>query len=140
MKEKVFNSNEKLECCDVDVTEQGSIIVDPRSYNRSGMERLGEPKKAVRGRVKVEDNSIKFLPYDQANKKPTFKKQVVVGSTTISITEDKVKISFLVPRHLTKSLMPLYIQSEIDEVKRRLTADVYDSVVSLSAAEKGGEL
>lgn len=124
----------------MDVTEQGSIIVDPRSYNRSGMERLGEPKKAVRGRVKVEDNSIKFLPYDQANKKPTFKNQVVVGSTTISITEDKVKISFLVPRHLTKQLMPLYIQSEIDEVKRRLTADVYDSIVSLDAAEKGGEL
>ena len=54
---------------------------------------------------------------------------MVVGSTTLGVTEDKVKISFMVPRHLTKPLMVMYIQSEIDEVKRRLNEDVYDSLV-----------
>ena len=67
---------------------------------------------------------------------------VVVGSTTLQCTEEKVKISFMVPRHLTKALMVMYIQSEIDEVKRRLETDVYDTLVSgqQTAEEKeGGE-
>ncbi len=125
-----FNSNETLECCDVSVSQQGNIAIDPKKYNADGMERLGVPAKSVRGRVRVADGLIKFDPYDEASRRPTFSKQVVVGSTTISVTEDKVKIAFLVGRHMSKEIMLMYIQSEIDEVKRRLALDVYDSVVS----------
>lgn len=130
MSENHFNSNETLECCDVSVSQQGNITVDPKKYNADGMERLGVPSKNVRGRVRVADGLIKFDPYDEASRRPTFSKQVVVGSTTISVTEDKVKIAFLVGRHMSKEIMLMYIQSEIDEVKRRLALDVYDSVVS----------
>jgi hypothetical protein len=70
-----------------------------------------------------------FAPYAEGARKPTYQKQVVVGSTTLSVTEDKVKVSFMVPRHLEKRLMLLYVQSEIDEVKRRLDTDGYDSLV-----------
>ena len=100
-----------------------------KSYHSGALERLGKPEKTIRGRVKMEDTSFVFEPYAESTRKPTYQKQVVVGSTTLAVTEDKVKVSFLVPRHLTKPLMVLYIQSEIDEVKRRLEADVYDSLV-----------
>ena len=52
----------------------------------------------------------------------------MVGSTTLKTTKDKVYISFTVPRHLTKPLMTLYIQSEMDEVKRRLEEDLYEKL------------
>ena len=53
-----------------------------------------------------------------------------------------MKISFMIPRHLAKPLMLMYIQSEIDEVKRRLALDVYDTLVSgqqASEEQEGGE-
>ena len=50
------------------------------------------------------------------------------GAHLAAVTEDKVKVSFMVPRHLSKALMTLYIQAEIDEVKRRLESDVYDAL------------
>ena len=53
----------------------------------------------------------------------------MAACTTLAVTEDRVKVWFMVPRHLSKALMMLYIQSEIDEVKRRLDEDVYDSLV-----------
>lgn len=52
----------------------------------------------------------------------------MVGSTTLKTTKDKVYISFAVPRHLTKPLMTLYIQSEMDEVKRRIEEDLYEKL------------
>ena len=111
------------------------MTVMTREYAHSGaLKRLGKPEKTIRGRVKMVDTSFVFEPYAEASRKPTYKKQVVVGSTTLAVTEDKVKVSFLVPRHLTKPLMVMYIQSEIDEVKRRLETDVYDSLV----AQEGG--
>ena len=129
-----FKSNETLECCNVSVTQQGDITIDPKTYNTFALERLGTPERAIRGRVKVADGVFNFAPYAEGARKPTYQKQVVVGSTTLAVTEDKVKVSFMVPRHLTKPLMLLYIQSEIDEVKRRLDVDVYDSLV----VQKGG--
>ena len=51
-----------------------------------------------------------------------------MGSTTLKTTKEKVYISFAVPRHLAKNLMTLYIQSEIDEVKRRIEEDVYEKL------------
>jgi hypothetical protein len=126
---KYFNSNETLEMCDVKVAEDGRIEIQTKPYHAPELERLGcppNPTHSIRGRVtKVEQNFV-FAPYAEASRKPTYKKQVVVGSTTLGVTEDKVKISFMVPRHLAKPLMVMYIQSEIDEVKRRLETDVYD--------------
>ena len=130
---KIFNSNETLEMCNVIVTQEGGVTIKTK-YCSAELERLGKPKKAIRGRMKVVEKDLIFDPYGEGTRKPTYKKQVVVGSTTLAVTEDKVKVSFLVPRHLSKPLMTLYIQSEIDEVKRRLDTDVYDTLV----AQKGG--
>ena len=128
---KYFNSSETLESCDVRINENGKIMVETKDYlHTNALKRLGKPEKTIRGRVKMDDTRFIFEPYAEASRKPTYKKQVVVGSTTVAVTEDKVKISFLVPRHLTKALMTLYIQSEIDEEKRRLNADIYDTVVA----------
>ena len=138
-----FNSNETLECCDVSVSQQGNIAIDPKKYNADGMERLGVPAKSVRGRVRVADGLLKFDPYDEASRRPTFSKQVHVSSATLSVTADKVKLSFMIPRHLTKQLMLMYIQSEIDEVKRRLGEDLYDCIVServnVNVEKEGGQ-
>ena len=130
---KYFNSNETLECCDVTVTQEGNVTIKAK-YCSAELARLGKPEKAIRGRMKMMEKDLVFDPYAEGTRKPTYKKQVVVGSTTLAVTEDKVKVSFLVPRHLSKALMTLYIQSEIDEVKRRLDTDVYDTLV----APKGG--
>ena len=134
----IFKSNETLEACDVKVSQDGRIEINTRGWNNAALERLGKPEKAIRGRVtQVEQNFI-FAPYAEGSRKPTYKKQLVVGSTTLAVTEDKVKISFMVPRHLSKPLMTLYIQSEIDEVKRRLDTDVYDTLVVASPAPSQG--
>ena len=118
--------------CDVKVSQDGRIEIATKSYHAAEMERLGTPEKAVRGRMKMVEQNFIFDPYAEGSRKPTYKKQLVVGSTTLAVTEDKVKISFLVPRHLSKPLMTLYIQSEIDEVKRRLEEDVYEALVVAS--------
>lgn len=128
---KYFNSNEKLEYCTVDVTENGQITIATQPYHAPELERLGcppNPTHSIRGRVTMSYDRKEFIfaPYAEGARKPTYQKQVVVGSTTLAVTEDKVKISFMVPRHLEKRLMLLYVQSEIDEVKRRLETDVYD--------------
>ena len=128
---KYFNSSETLESCDVRINENGKIMVETKDYlHTNALKRLGKPEKTIRGRVKMVEKDFIFEPYAEASRKPTYKKQVVVGSTTVAVTEDKVKLSFLVPRHLTKALMTLYIQSEMDEVLRRLNADIYDTVVA----------
>ena len=134
MSKKIFQSNETLEMCDVKVSEDGRIEITTKSYHNGELERLGTPEKAIRGRVKMVEKNFVFDPYAEGSRKPTYKKQIVVGSTTLAVTEDKVKVSFLVPRHLSKPLMTLYIQSEIDEVKRRLDTDVYDTLVKGGAA------
>ena len=74
------------------------------------------------------DRQEHFAPYAENSRRPTFSKQVHVSSATLSVTADKVKLSFMIPRHLTKPLMLMYIQSEIDEVKRRLGEDLYDCI------------
>ena len=132
MSTKIFQSNETLEMCDVKVSEDGRIEITTKSYHNGELGRLGTPEKTIRGRMKMVEKDFIFDPYAEGSRKPTYKKQVVVGSTTLAVTEDKVKISFMVPRHLSKPLMTLYIQSEIDEVKRRLDTDVYDMLVKAS--------
>ena len=128
--------------CDVTVTQEGNVTIKTKSYHTAELERLGMPEKTIRGRMKMVERDLVFDPYAEGSRKPTYSKQVVVGSTTLAVTEDKVKVSFLVPRHLSKPLMTLYIQSEIDEVKRRLDTDVYDYLVKgspLPAPPEGGE-
>lgn len=141
---KYFNSNETLEMCDVKVAEDGRIEIQTKSYHAPELARLGcppNPTHSIRGRFTKVEQSFIFAPYAEASRKPTYSKQVVIGSTTLGVTEDKVKISFMVPRHLRRELMVMYIQSEIDEVKRRLALDVYDTLVTKDTAdaEKGGQ-
>ena len=129
-KKTPFQSNETLEMCDVKVSQDGRIEIATKSYHTAEMQRLGKPEKAVRGRMKMVEQNFIFDPYAESSRKPTFEKKVVVGSTTLQCTEDKIKVSFLVPRHLRKDIMVMYIQSEMDEVKRRLVTDVYDALAS----------
>ena len=139
---KYFNSNETLEMCDVKVAEDGRMEIQTKSYHTAELERLGcppAPTHAIRGRVTKVEQSFVFAPYAEQSRKPTYSKQVVVGSTTLGVTEEKVKISFMVPRHLTKALMVMYIQAEIDEVKRRLALDVYDMLASGQQTTDNGQ-
>lgn len=145
---KYFNSNETLEMCDVKVAEDGRVEIGTKSYHAPELERLGcppNPTHAIRGRVVMDEQNFVFAPYAEQSRKPTYSKQVVVGSTTLQCTEEKVKISFMVPRHLRKDIFILYVQSEIDEVKRRLAIDVYDMLAnasndddSVNVEEEGG--
>lgn len=138
-KKTPFQSNETLEMCDVKVSQDGRIEIATKSYHAEELQRLGAPEKAIRGRVTKVEQSFVFAPYAEASRKPTFDKKVVVGSTTLQCTEDKIKISFLVPRHLRKDIMVMYIQSEMDEVKRRLVTDVYDTLTDNGQQpEEGG--
>ena len=125
---KFFNSNETLEMCDVKVGQDGRIDIETNPCHATELERLGNPGRAIRGRVVMEDGNLHFAPYAENSRRPTFSKQVHVSSATLSVTADKVKLSFMIPRHLTKQLMLMYIQSEIDEVKRRLGEDLYDCI------------
>ena len=137
-KKTPFQSNETLEMCDVKVSQDGRIEIATKSYHAEELQRLGTPEKAIRGRVTKVEQSFVFAPYAEASRKPTFDKKVVVGSTTLQRTEDKIKISFLVPRHLRKDIMVMYIQSEMDEVKRRLVTDVYDTLTDNGQQPEGG--
>ena len=139
-----FNSNETLEMCDVKISEKGRIEINTKSYHSAELERLGTPEKTIRGRVKMEKQCFVFEPYAEASRKPTYKKQVVVGSTTLAVTEDKVKLSLVLSRNYSKEMLVRLIEAEMEEVLRRLEEDVYDSIVAShkndndNVEEKGG--
>ena len=136
---KIYQGYQTLEMCDVKVAEDGRIEIQTKSYHAPELARLGcppNPTHSIRGRVTKVEQRFVFAPYAEASRKPTYSKQMVVGSTTLGVTEDKVKISFMVPRHLAKPLMLMYIQSEIDEVKRRLETDVYDMLAASPKTRK----
>ena len=94
MSKQHFNSNETLEMCDVVVSQDGRVEVKTKSFHTAEMQRLGTPKGPVRGRMQVEGVNILFAPYAEGTRKPTFSQTVVVGSTSLQCTEDKVKVSF----------------------------------------------
>ena len=125
-----FNSNETLEMCDVKISEKGRIEINTKSYHSAELERLGTPEKTIRGRVKMEKQNFVFEPYAEASRKPTYKKQVVVGSTTVAVTEDKVKLSLVLSRNYSKEMLVRLIEAEMEEVLRRIEEDIYDTVVA----------
>ena len=125
-----FNSNETLEMCDVKISEKGRIEINTKSYHSAELERLGTPEKTIRGRVKMEKQNFVFEPYAEASRKPTYKKQVVVGSTTVAVTEDKVKLSLVLSRNYSKEMLVRLIETEMEEVLRRIEEDIYDTVVA----------
>ena len=128
---KYFNSSETLEMCDVRINENGKIMVETKDYlHTNALNRLGKPEKTIRGRVKMDDTRFIFEPYAEASRKPTYKKQVVVGSTTLAVTEDKVKLSLVLSRNYSKEMLVRLIEAEMEEVLRRLEEDVYDTVVA----------
>ena len=142
---KYFNSSETLESCDVRINENGKIMVETKEYlHTNALKRLGTPEKTIRGRVKMDDTRFIFEPYAEASRKPTYKKQVVVGSTTVAVTEDKVKLSLVLSRNYSKEMLVRLIEAEMEEVLRRLEEDVYDSIVAshkndnVNVEEKGG--
>lgn len=129
---KYFNSNERLEVCDVHISENGRMVVETKSYHHEQMERLGKPEKLIRGRMKVDGPSLVFEPYAEASRRPTFSKRAVVGSTTIAVTAENVKLSLVVSRNYTKEMLTRLIEAEVEEVVRRLREDLYDSIISVA--------
>ena len=126
---KYFNSSETLEMCDVHVSENGKMVVEPKSYHSDALSRLGTPEKTIRGRVKMEKQCFVFEPYAEASRKPTYKKQVVVGSTTVAVTEDKVKLSLVLSRNYSKEMLVRLIEAEMEEVLRRIEEDLYEKLI-----------
>ena len=126
---KYFNSNETLEMCDVEVSENGKIVINTKSYHADALERLGDPERAIRGRVKVEKQSLVFEPYAEASRHPIYRKKAVVGSTTIAVTDGNLKLSLVVSRNYSKEMLTRLIEAEVEEVIRRLKEDLYDTII-----------
>ena len=135
---EVFKSNETLELCDVHVSQNGAIEVETKAFNHEAMDRLGIPEKVCRGRIKVVNRNIYFTPYAEATCKPTFTARATVGSTTIAVTEDKTKLSLVMPRRMGQEQLIMFIEEEMREVVRRLRADLYTSLIVGGIEQKGG--
>ena len=129
MEKILFNTNETLEMCDVMVAQDGKVEIVTKSYHAEELARMGRLTKKLAGSLAQTDEGFVFNPYQKGTGRSPYEQQVVVGSTTLKTTKDKVYISFAVPRHLAKNLMTMYIQSEMDEVKRRIEEDVYDKYI-----------
>ena len=125
---KIFNTNETLEMCDVMVAQDGKVEIMTKPYHTEELARMGRLTKKLAGSLAQTDGGFTFVPYRKGTGRSLYEHQIVVGSTTLKTTKDKVYISFAVPRHLAKDLMTMYIQSEMDEVKRRIEEDVYEKL------------
>ena len=135
MSTKIFQSNETLEMCDVKVSQDGRIEIATKSYHTEELQRLGKPEKAIRGRVKVADGVFTFEPYAEQSRRPTYKKQVHVGScTTLAVTADKLKISMVMGRHMGQARTIDFIRAEMDDILHQLEGELYDELM----AQKGG--
>lgn len=133
---KYFNSNETLEMCDMHVSENGKMVVATKSFHSAELERLGTPEKVIRGRVKMEKQNFVFEPYAEQSRKPTYSKQVHVGScTTLAVTADKLKISMVMGRHMGQARTIDFIRAEMDDILAQLEGELYNELV----AQKGGE-
>ena len=135
---KIFNSNERLEMCDVVVSENGRIEIETKCYHREAMELLGNPEKTIRGRVKVVKGNFVFDPYAENSRRPTYSKKAVVGSTTLAVTDNNVKLSLVLSRNYSKEMLTRLIEAEIEEMLRRLREDLYDTVVASPSPSQGG--
>ena len=128
---KYFNSNETLEMCDVHISENGKMVVATKSFHSSEMERLGTPEKIIRGRVKMEKQNFVFEPYAEASRRPTYSKQVHVGScTTLAVTADKLKISMVMGRHMGQQRTINFIRAEMDDILAQLEGELYNTLTA----------
>lgn len=136
-----FNSNETFEHCEVKVSQDGRIEIHTPSFYTAELERLGKPEKTIRGRVKMVEKDFIFEPYAENSRKPTFSKQVVVGSTTLGVTEDKLKLSMVMPRHMGKARTIDFIRAEMDDILAQLEGELYESLVAnhKDMEKEGGE-
>ena len=119
--------------CDVRISDNGTIEVATKSYHSEELQRLGKPEKAIRGRVKVADGVFAFEPYAEQSRRPTYKKQVHVGScTTLAVTADKLKISMVMGRHMGQTRTIDFIRAEMDDILHQLEGELYDMLVKAS--------
>ena len=116
--------------CDVRISENGKIVISTKSYHSDALERLGDPERTIRGRVKMEKQSFVFEPYAEASRRPTYQKKAVVGSTTIAVTDGNVKLSLVLSRNYSKDMLTRLIEAEVEEVIRRIKEDLYDAIIS----------
>ena len=133
---KIFNSNEILEMCDMHVSENGKMVVATKSFHSAELERLGTPEKVIRGRFKLKDRTFIFDPYAEQSRKPTYSKQVHVGScTTLAVTADKLKISMVMGRHMGQARTIDFIHAEMDDILAQLEGKLYNELM----AQEGGK-
>ena len=128
---KYFNSNETLEMCDVVVSEDGRVEIGTKNYHREQLAALGKLDKVIPGRLKMNEANLEFEPYGRQTRKPTYQKQVRVGScSTLAVTADKLKISMVINRHMGQQRMVEFVSAEMDDILAQLEGELYGQLIS----------
>lgn len=128
---KYFNSNETLEMCDVVVSEDGRVEIGTKNYHRDQLAALGKLDKVIPGRLKMNEANLEFEPYGRQTRKPTYQKQVRVGScSTLAVTADKLKISMVINRHMGQQRMVEFVSAEMDDILAQLEGELYGQLIS----------
>lgn len=124
---------ETLGTCQVQVTDGGKVVIVPQAEQQQTLERLREEvfRKKVPGSMSVQEGALVFEPYKQGLRQPTFVKKEVVGQTVVQVTAKQAKFSLSLPRATSKDIMCLTLMQEVSEVVRRLTDELYESMVRL---------
>lgn len=137
---KYFNSNERLEMCDVLVSENGRIEIETKNYHREQLAALGKLDKVIPGRIKMNEANLEFEPYGKQTRKPTYQKQVRVGScSTLAVTADKLKISMVINRHMGQQRMVEFVSAEMDDILAQLEGELYDLLMASSEGSEDSE-
>ena len=107
------------------------VVMTRDLLHTNALKRLGKPEKTIRGRVKMEDTRFVFEPYAEQSRKPTFKKQVHVGScTTLAVTDDKLKVSMVMSRHMGQQRTIDFIRAEMDDILAQLESELYNQLAA----------
>lgn len=126
-----FNSDQVLDLCKVSVSKCGNVKVETMSYHSDQLAALGKLDRVVPGRLRMNAPNIEFEPYAKQSRKPTYQKQVRVGScSTLAVTADKLKISMVMNRHMGQQRTIEFIRAEMDDIIAQLEGELYNQLTS----------
>ena len=128
-----FNSDQVLDLCKVLVSRNGNVKVETMPYHSEQLAALGKLDKVIPGRLKMNAPNLEFEPYGKQTRKPTYQKQVRVGScSTLAVTADKLKISMVINRHMGQQRMVEFVSAEMDDILAQLEGELYDLLMQPS--------
>lgn len=126
-----FNSDQVLDLCKVSVSKSGNVKVETMSYHSDQLAALGKLEKVIPGRLRMNAPNIEFEPYGKQTRKPTYQKQMRVGScSTLAVTADKLKISMVMNRHMGQQRTIEFIRAEMDDIIAQLEGELYNQLTS----------